>query len=362
MVSLPKFSSRDLKTSLAISSVAAVQTSIILLCLSPRVIIPLRNWSSILSISLRATSTRFFFSGGIIISKIPMEIPALVAISKPISLSRSRDSIVSSLPLRLYVSKIRLPRSPLRAGSLKNPSSSGQIVLKSARPTVVVITLRLEIPNNVSFPLSGFLRRIQLWRLRTPSCKALNASSSDPIRGSFSSSEGTSPLGFMVRKYEPKTISWEGVSIGFPLDGEKMLWVAIINNLASIIASTESGTWTAIWSPSKSALYGVQTSGWTRIALPSIRTGSKAWIDKRCKVGARFNSTGCPLVTSSKISQTSGERLSIIFRAPLTVWTNPNSFSLLMINGSNKIRAIFLGIPHWWSLSSGPITMTERPE
>ena len=37
-----------------------------------------------------------------------------------------------------------------------------------------------------------------------------------------------------------------------------------------------SGTWTAIWSPSKSALNAVQTSGCSWIALPSISTGSNA--------------------------------------------------------------------------------------
>ena len=48
--------------------------------------------------------------------------------------------------------------------------------------------------------------------------------------------------------------------------------------LASICASGDSGTCTAIWSPSKSALNAVQTSGWILIALPSTSTGSKAWM------------------------------------------------------------------------------------
>jgi hypothetical protein len=49
-------------------------------------------------------------------------------------------------------------------------------------------------------------------------------------------------------------MSCVGVMIGLPLDGEKMLFVAIIRSAASICASTDSGTCTAIWSPSKSAL------------------------------------------------------------------------------------------------------------
>ena len=32
------------------------------------------------------------------------------------------------------------------------------------------------------------------------------------------------------------------------------------------------------------------------------------------------------------------------------------------MNGLNSSNAIFFGKPHWWSLSSGPVTMTERPE
>ena len=53
---------------------------------------------------------------------------------------------------------------------------------------------------------------------------------------------------------------------------------------------------------------------------------------------------------------------SIILRAVRTVWQMPRSFRRRMMNGSNSVRAIFLGRPHWWSLSSGPTTITERPE
>ena len=49
-------------------------------------------------------------------------------------------------------------------------------------------------------------------------------------------------------------MSCVGVVIGLPLDGEKMLFGASMISLLSICASMDSGTWTAIWSPSKSAL------------------------------------------------------------------------------------------------------------
>ncbi len=84
---------------------------------------------------------------------------------------------------------------------------------------------------------------------------------------------------------------------------------------ASACASAESGRWTAIWSPSKSALKAWQTSGWTWIALPSTSTGSNAWMPRRWSVGARFSSTGCSAMTSSSTSQTSGDhRVDVLLR------------------------------------------------
>ena len=65
-----------------------------------------------------------------------------------------------------------------------------------------------------------------------------------------------------------------------------MLLVDIISTVASTCASIESGKWTAIWSPSKSALKPLHTSGWMRMALPSMSTGSNAWMPMRCSVGA----------------------------------------------------------------------------
>ena len=49
--------------------------------------------------------------------------------------------------------------------------------------------------------------------------------------------------------------------IGAPLAGLKMLCVLIISVWASTWASIDSGKWTAIWSPSKSALKPLHTSG-----------------------------------------------------------------------------------------------------
>ena len=71
-------------------------------------------------------------------------------------------------------------------------------------------------------------------------------------------------------------MSCSGVTIGFPSLGFKMLLAPNINSLASACASSDSGIWIAIWSPSKSALKAGHTNGCRRIALPPIKTGSNA--------------------------------------------------------------------------------------
>ena len=49
--------------------------------------------------------------------------------------------------------------------------------------------------------------------------------------------------------------------MGFPCAGDNILFVDITSVLHSVCASTDNGTWTAIWSPSKSALKAGQTKG-----------------------------------------------------------------------------------------------------
>ena len=157
-------------------------------------------------------------------------------------------------------------------------------------------------------------------------------------------------------------MSWVGTAIGRPWAGDRMLLEDSMRMRASACASTESGRWTAIWSPSKSALKAVHTSGCSWMALPSMSTGSKAWMPRRCSVGARFSMTGCSEMTSSRMSQTSGNSLSTSFLAALMFCTCLRSTRRLMTKGLNSSRAMVLGMPHWCSLSSGPATMTERPE
>ena len=75
------------------------------------------------------------------------------------------------------------------------------------------------------------------------------------------------PTRSFVSQY-PSTISCDGTAIGLPLAGDRYYLIDIINTRASTCASTDSGTCTAIWSPSKSALNAAQTSGCSRMAFP----------------------------------------------------------------------------------------------
>ena len=150
--------------------------------------------------------------------------------------------------------------------------------------------------------------------------------------------------------------------IGVPLAGLRMFWLPSMSREASMMAALPSGRWTAIWSPSKSALKAVQASGCSWMAFPSIMRGWKAWIPRRCRVGARFRSTGWPFITFSRISQMTGSLRSTIFLALLTVLTIPRSMSLRMMNGLYSSAAMNFGRPHSCMFSSGPTTITERAE
>ena len=157
-------------------------------------------------------------------------------------------------------------------------------------------------------------------------------------------------------------MSWVGMVTGRPSAGLRMLFEDSMRMRASACASADSGTCTAIWSPSKSALNAVQTSGWIWMALPSTSCGSKAWMPRRCSVGARLSSTGCSVMTSSSTSHTTERWRSTIRLADLMFWAWSRSTRRFMTNGLNSSSAICLGRPHWCSLSCGPTTMTERPE
>ncbi len=82
------------------------------------------------------------------------------------------------------------------------------------------------------------------------------------------------------------------------------------------------------------------------MARPSTNTGSKAWMPRRWRVGARLSMTGCSLITDSRASHTAGEPLSTSFLAALMLLM-PLSTSFFMTKGRNSSIAISLGTPHW---------------
>ena len=151
------------------------------------------------------------------------------------------------------------------------------------------------------------------------------------------------PSRSMVRKKMPRTMSCVGEVIGRPCAGDRMLFEDSIRMRASACASADSGRCTAIWSPSKSALNAVHTSGWIWIALPSTSCGSKAWMPRRCSVGARLSSTGCSPMTSSSTSHTTGRARSTIRLADLMFCAWFRSTSRFITKGLNSSSAICLG-------------------
>ena len=157
-------------------------------------------------------------------------------------------------------------------------------------------------------------------------------------------------------------MSCDGTAIGLPLDGAMMLFVASINNFASICASCDNTKCTAIWSPSKSALNAEHTSGWSLMAFPSINVGSKAWIESLCNVGALFKRTGWFLIISSINSHTFSSSSSTIFLATFIFEASSLFTSSLIKNGLYNSNAIFLGSPHWFIFKFGPTTITDLPE
>src|SRR3990170_1550973 len=92
------------------------------------------------------------------------------------------------------------------------------------------------------------------------------------------------------------------------------------------------------------------------MALPSMSTGSKAWMPRRWRGGARFRRTGRVLVTSSSTSHTSGRARSTMRLALLMLWAIPLDTRACMTKGLKSSRAMRLGRPHWCSCNSGPTT------
>jgi hypothetical protein len=62
-------------------------------------------------------------------------------------------------------------------------------------------------------------------------------------------------------------MSWIGTQIGSPIAGDRRFIWENISKRASAWASKDKGRWTAIWSPSKSALKPLHTNGCKQIVV-----------------------------------------------------------------------------------------------
>ena len=125
-------------------------------------------------------------------------------------------------------------------------------------------------------------RVISLCRASSPASKAIMRLGQRRVRPALPLQARAQP--WSARRC-PAPCPGSGVVIGRPFAGLRMLLLDSIRIRASACASALSGRCTAIWSPSKSALNAVQTSGWIWMALPSISCGSNAWMPRRCSVG-----------------------------------------------------------------------------
>ena len=102
--------------------------------------------------------------------------------------------------------------------------------------------------------------------------------------------------------YRPMIMSWVGTVSGRPWAGDLML-LADGTHTGLGLRLALSGTCTAYWSPSKSALKAVQTSGCSLMALP--RPAPAQGLDAQTVAGVgRFSSTGCSVMTSFQQSNT----------------------------------------------------------
>ena len=306
-------------------SVQRDQTSTTLLYFSPCVINPSRYCCSNSFTSSVAVSTRLVLVSGMIKSSFPNEIPDVHAWLNPSAINLSANMTVSFCPQCRYTLSITFDISFLVINLFIVSNGilelSGKYCARRNLPGVDSTTFLTLFPSSSNVSILDFTFA---WRWTEPLCRACSISAkSAKIRPSPSI-----PSLCIVRWYKPKIISWEGTMIGLPFAGLRMLLVDIMRTRASSWASRDSGTWTAIWSPSKSALKAVQTKGCNWIAFPSIRTGSNACMPSLWSVGARLSSTGCSRITSSKISQTSGRSFSTIRLAAFMVVARPYSSNL----------------------------------
>ena len=99
-------------------------------------------------------------------------------------------------------------------------------------------------------------------------------------------------------------MSWDGTMIGSPLAGERMLFVDIISIARFELGFQRQRHVTAIWSPSKSALNAVQTSGMQLDRLAFDQHRLERLDAQAVQRRGAVQQTGCSRMTSSRMSHT----------------------------------------------------------
>src|SRR5205807_7394811 len=153
-------------------------------------------------------------------------------------------------------------------------------------------------------------------------------------------------------------MSCDGSATGRPSDGLSTLLDEIMSSRASSWLSNESGTCTAIWSPSKSALNAAHTSGWIRIAFAFHQHRLERLDAEAVQRRRAVQEHG--VVLDDFLQDLEHLRAFLLhdLLGSLHRLGEPFSTSLGMMKGLNSSTAIAFGSPHWCHLSPGPTTIT----
>jgi len=146
-----------------------------------------------------------------------------------------------------------------------------------------------------------------------------------------------------------------------PCAGERMLWWTFMSVRASTCASTDSGTWTAIWSRRSRrcsrADEGVQLDG---LALDEGIGSNALDAEPNGASGRGSGGWACSRITSSRMSQTS-DALSDHLLGALDGRDVPALLELVVDDGLNS-SSPSSSQPALVESELGPTTITERPE
>ena len=187
---------------------------------------------------------------------MPIETPPRVALREAELLQAIEELHGRREPGLAVATRTRAPTSAFFFMSrFLKPSSFGMIALNSTRPTVV-FSQRAPSTSSTQNVIGVWQRHAVLRQLHLDFG---DVRCSDAAVLTSSVSKSGRRLGREVAAEHD--VLADGSATGRPSDGLRMLFDDSMSSRASSCASNDSGTCTAIWSPSKSALNAAQTSG-----------------------------------------------------------------------------------------------------